>query len=128
MKTDAQAAPDGAAAKPADEVKPANVAAKVDVDGLTFPNLRTETIGPGGEPTKTLKLREPTAMDIERFGHPVLIDFTKAVPQISFDEKKMTAMLAGLADVTPISIRKLHPKDWSTMAWAVAGFFMPDME
>lgn len=80
-----------------------------------------------GDPSSEIEFREPTAGDIERAGQPVLLDFSSDPFKITFDEKKMTMMLSTLAAVPPSSIRSMHPKDWNTCAWLVAGFFTPDL-
>lgn len=82
-----------------------------------------------GEDVSELKFREPTGGDIERVGNPVNIDvFTnQGVPTTSFDEKKMSAMMALLAGVPPSSVRLLHPKDWNNCAWSLLPFFTPDL-
>jgi len=80
-----------------------------------------------GEPKTEVSFREPTGGDIERCGNPVNMDFAGEVPKVTFDERKMTAMLAQLAAVPPSSIRSMHPKDWITAAWTIAGFFVPDL-
>lgn len=80
-----------------------------------------------GEPVNEVSLREPTAGDIERAGCPVNVDFGFDPPKVTFDEPKMAAMMATLASVPPSSIRAMNPKDWSTIAWSIAGFFLPDM-
>ena len=81
-----------------------------------------------GEELKELTFREPTAGDIERCGNPVIMDvFGGETPKITFDEKKMSAMMCQLAAIPPSSIRSMHPKDWNTAAWTLVNFFMPDM-
>lgn len=80
-----------------------------------------------GEETDQLLFREPTAGDIERCGNPVLIDMGSDPPKITFDARSMTQMMATLATVPPSTIRQLHPKDWNTAAWNLAGFFLPEL-
>jgi hypothetical protein len=74
-----------------------------------------------------IEFREPSAGDIERCGQPVILDFSYDPPKITFDEKKMTAMISALSTVPIGFVRTMHPKDWNTCAWAIAGFFMPDL-
>lgn len=95
------------------------------VDILTV-GLRKPVIA-NGEETSELKFREPTAADIERHGNPVLLDMAADPPKISFDAKSMTQMMASLATVPPSTIRQMHPKDWNSAAWQLAGFFLPDL-
>lgn len=89
--------------------------------------LRKSVIA-NGEEVKELKFREPTGGDIEACGNPVLIDmFGRDTPQVSFDAKSMTSMLARLALVPPSTIKQMHPKDWNNAAWMISNFFTPDL-
>ena len=78
-----------------------------------------------GEPVKEIEFREPTGHDIELYGDPVNIDFSVDPPKVSFDERKMSRMLAGLAGIPESSIRSMDPRDWKGAAYTVAHFFMP---
>jgi len=78
-----------------------------------------------GEEITTLRWREPTGGDIERAGNPVYLDFSGAQPTISFNEKKMAAMMSLLANVPPSSVRMLSAKDWNAVAWKLFRFFTP---
>jgi len=80
-----------------------------------------------GEEVKELKFREPTAGDIDRAGNPVLLDMFSDPPKITFDAKAMTTMMSALAAVPPSTIKQMHPKDWNTAAWQLAGYFMPEL-
>jgi hypothetical protein len=81
-----------------------------------------------GEEISELTLREPTGMDIaEVGGPPVLLDMTSDPPAVTFDGKKMTAMLARLAAVPPSTIKALSAEDWTTAAWSVSPFFIPKL-
>ena len=81
-----------------------------------------------GEEVDELTFREPNGGDIERAGNPVLVDvFSGDTVKLSFDEKKMTAMMSRLAAVPPSSIRMLNPKDWNSIAWQLVPFFTPDL-
>lgn len=79
-----------------------------------------------GEETSELSFREPTGGDIEAVGNPVSLDFSQDPPKVTFEAKAMTQMMARLATVPPSTIRQLHPRDWNSAAWNLAGFFMPD--
>lgn len=99
------------------------------LSGPIIAQLR-KPIQANGEEVSELKFREPTGGDIERAGNPVLLDVFSGgdnTVKISFDEKKMTTMMALLATVPPSSIRQLHPKDWNTIAWQLVPFFTPDL-
>ena len=89
---------------------------------LTMVKLQKAVVA-NGEPVTELTFREPTGHDIERYGNPINFNGERFV----YDEKKMTMMLAMLASVPPSTIRAMHPGDWNTAAWKVAGFFIPDV-
>src|SRR6516162_9097899 len=76
-----------------------------------------------GEQIHELKLREPRAGDINRFGNPVRINQDG---DVVWDERKMTYMIAALADVLPPFIEDMHPRDWNTVAMKLRNFFLPD--
>ena len=102
---------------------------EVKTNGAASPlvvNLRKSVIANGDEVTQ-LTFREPTAGDIERIGNPVNMDFSGDVPKATFDAKAMSQMMALLASVPPSTIRQMHTRDWNTIAWSLAGFFMPEM-
>lgn len=81
-----------------------------------------------GEEVSELVFREPTGADIERCGNPVVLDvFSSDTVKITFDEKKMTAMMSRLAEVPPSSIRQMNTKDWNSAAWQLVHFFTPDL-
>lgn len=89
--------------------------------------LRKAVIANGDEVTE-LTFREPTAADIERVGNPVNLDFFQGdTPKATFDAKAMTNMMSLLAAVPPSAIRGMHPRDWNTIAWSIAPFFMPEL-
>src|SRR5215510_12845443 len=52
-----------------------------------------------GEMVSVLKWREPTARDIEKAGNPIIVDFFGDRPQLTFAEKKMSAMISLLAEI-----------------------------
>jgi hypothetical protein len=89
--------------------------------------LRKPVPGGDGEDVSELKFREPTAADIERCGNPVLLDMASDPPKISFDSKSMSQMMALLATCPPSTIRRLHTRDWNSIAWRLASFFLPDL-
>jgi hypothetical protein len=89
--------------------------------------LRKSVPGGDGEDVSELKFREPTAADIERCGNPVLLDMASDPPKISFDSRSMMQMMSVLATVPPSTIRRLHPRDWNSIAWRLASFFLPDL-
>jgi hypothetical protein len=78
--------------------------------------------------TTSLTFREPTALDIDNVGNPVSMNFSRGWPPLpEVDAKKMTAMLARLANVAPSSILQMTARDWSTCSLAVQIFFLPDL-
>lgn len=98
------------------------------VGGPLIIKLRKAIASGGGEETMELKFREPTGGDIEQCGNPVIIDmFSGENVKLTFDEKKMTAMMSRLAAVPPSSIRMLNTKDWNSIAWQLVHFFTPDL-
>ncbi len=81
-----------------------------------------------GEETITqLEYRKPTGKDIIECGHPLKFDFAADPVQITLDERKMAAMMSALYRQPPSVIGRLSPNDWTTAAWALAGFFTPDL-
>jgi Phage tail assembly chaperone proteins, E, or 41 or 14 len=110
--------------------KPLNSAPSVQAaaapPGSIIVPLRKTVIANGDE-TRELVFREPTAGDIEYCGNPVDIDLAADPPKISFNAKSMTAMMSRLALVPPSTIRQMHPRDWETIAWKLAPFFLPDL-
>lgn len=78
--------------------------------------------------TTSLTFREPTALDIDHVGNPVTMDFGRGWPPMPLvDAKKMTQMLARLANVAPSSILQMSARDWSTCSLAIQIFFLPDL-
>lgn len=107
---------------------PPPAAAEVAEPTVIKPVRLHKPISAHGDLLKELTLREPTGMDIINCGNPVKLDFSKTPPEVTFDERKMAAMICTLASIPTSSVGKMHPKDWNTVAWVVAGFFIPDME
>jgi tail assembly chaperone E/41/14-like protein len=78
-----------------------------------------------GEEVHFLRWREPTAGDIERAGNPIIVDFFGEKPTLTFNEKKMSAMISELCRIPPSSVRQLTAGDWNVIAWKLVRFFMP---
>jgi Phage tail assembly chaperone proteins, E, or 41 or 14 len=78
-----------------------------------------------GEEVRYLEWREPTAGDIERAGNPIVVDFFGEKPSLTFNEKKMSAMISELCRIPPSSVRQLTAGDWNSIAWKLVRFFMP---
>lgn len=78
-----------------------------------------------GDEVTVLRWREPTGGDIERAGNPVYLDFSGEKPSITFNERKMAAMISVLAQIPPSSVRMLSAKDWNAVAWKLFRFFTP---
>src|SRR5436189_5603228 len=101
-----------------DEAKPAAPEAPATPDDGSISFTLRKPIMAHGDEVKTIKFRQPTAADIERFGNPVWLDFSAGDSvRTCFDEKKMIQMMAGLATIPPSSIRMMDPRDWNTCAW-----------
>ncbi|MBO4221953.1 phage tail assembly protein [Bradyrhizobium neotropicale] len=77
-----------------------------------------------GEMVKEVKLREPRAADINRYGNPCRYN-GDGEPVIQ--ERKMTYMIAALADILPPFIEDMDPRDWNTCAMKLQRFFLPDL-
>jgi len=123
-----QSQPQAAAPQPQPQPQPA-------VAQPTEPEKKIEPEGPWigklmlrkkvqahGEWVEVLTFREPTGGDIAECGVPIYI----AQGVLKIDPVPMEAMLARLAVVTPSTIQKLHPNDWTSAAYLIAHFFMPD--
>jgi Phage tail assembly chaperone proteins, E, or 41 or 14 len=80
-----------------------------------------------GEEITILKWREPTALDIERAGNPIKVDFTSGQPQLTYDEKKMSSMMSRLCAIPPNSVSQMTASDWNAIALKLIRFFMPAM-
>lgn len=78
-----------------------------------------------GAEISELVFRQPTGGDIVRCGNPVKINMAAADPELTFDETKMTRMMAVLAAVPESTIGALSASDWMFCAYSVASFFMP---
>jgi len=78
----------------------------------------------GNEVTEIV-FRKPTGMDIVQQGNPVIFDPISDPPRITFDERKMTAMISALAKIPVSSVQQMDPRDWVACAWMVAPFFVP---
>ncbi len=78
-----------------------------------------------GDKLTVLELREPTGGDIERFGDPVWYDVQQNPPRMHIHEANMAAMIGGLASIPPSSVKAMSPKDWKSIAWEIAPFFVP---
>jgi hypothetical protein len=76
-----------------------------------------------GELIHELRLREPRAGDINRYGNPVRINQDG---DAVWDERKMSYMIAALSDVLEPFIEDMHPRDWNTCAMKLRNFFLPD--
>lgn len=78
-----------------------------------------------GESVKALTFREPSAGDIVRVGNPVKIDPFGGETKIGFDDARMGAMIARLANIPPSSVDRMHPQDFIDASWKLADFFLP---
>jgi hypothetical protein len=126
--------------------KPRGATAPVDPPAVSIPpeeerrpsddGLPTEVKIELGRPIAThmspvttfLTFREPTAMDIDAVGNPVSNDFSRGWPPLPvIDSKKMTLMMARLANISPKSILEMKARDWATCSLAVQIFFLPDL-
>jgi hypothetical protein len=76
-----------------------------------------------GEEIDKLEFREPTGGDINRCGMPVRVDQTGDVIIVP---QAMTLMIAALSGLLSPKIEALDPRDWSSCAYRLRGFFLPD--
>lgn len=94
-------------------------------DASNFEYTLSKPIQAHGDEVKVLHWREPTGGDIERAGNPVYLDFSGPAPSMTFNEKKMAAMMSVLCQIPPSGIRALTAKDWNAVAWRLFRFFTP---
>jgi hypothetical protein len=87
--------------------------------------LLSPLVTPDAGEVKILKFRAPRAGDIMRCGQPVKLDVQNS--DISFDEVKMGSMMSALSAVPPSFLANMDPRDWNTIAWGLAPFFLPRM-
>jgi hypothetical protein len=76
-----------------------------------------------GELVHELKLREPRAGDINRYGNPFRFNQES---DIVCDERKMSFMIAALSGILEPFIEDMHPRDWATVTMKLQPFFLPD--
>jgi len=106
--------------------EPEQKANGIDTAFLLNLKLRKQVRNGDGEMVDELKFREPTGGDIERIGYPVNIDWGQIPPLTTINSPVMGAMMSHLAAIPPSSIKSMHPKDWASAAWRLAGFFTPE--
>lgn len=78
-----------------------------------------------GKLLDAIHFREPKAGDITRHGQPVNYTPGYDFSTITFNEPKMTAMMAALSGVPQGSLDSMTTQDWTDCAWGVARFFIP---
>jgi len=86
---------------------------------LTRKPIRDNT----GNEIKELSFRQPTGADINRYGLPVRIDVNG---DVLMDERKMTLMMTALTGVMTPFLEQMDPRDWSSCAYRLRNFFLPD--
>src|SRR4051812_21058892 len=92
------------------------MADEADTPEVKFPfrrHLKKPIPGKDGDDTSVLELREPTAGDMHDFG----------VLDGSADGQKMIDMIAKLAEVSKVSVRAMHPKDYFACQRVLTDFF-----
>lgn len=97
------------------------------LDEANFEQSLSKPVNAHGEELRYLKWREPTGADIERAGNPIIVDFFGEKPSLTFNEKKMSAMISTLCQIPPSTVRQLTAGDWNAIAWKLVRFFMPRM-
>jgi hypothetical protein len=73
--------------------------------------------GKDGDDTNSLELREPTLGDMLDFG----------VLDGDINGEKMVDLIARLSQVSKVSIKMMHPKDYFAIQKVVTGFFTAAM-
>jgi len=76
-----------------------------------------------GNELRELSFRQPTGGDINRWGMPVRIDIHG---DVQMDERKMTMMMTALTGVMTPFLESMDPRDWSSCAYRLRNFFLPD--
>lgn len=93
-------------------------------DGKFTFQLSKPVISEDGE-IKSLILREPTASDIIACGNPVEFNPISDPPTIRIRDREMGAMISRIANVSPVAIGRMAPKDLINVEWLLAPFFVP---
>lgn len=88
--------------------------------------IASKTTGETIETVTELKLREPAAGDVIRFGNPVDIDMNVDPPKVEIVWSKMGAMIGALASLPQTTIDRMAPRDLTSVGWMLAGFFIPE--
>lgn len=93
-------------------------------DGRYTFQLSKPLLSEDGE-LKALTLREPTASDIIACGNPVEFNPLSDPPTIRIRDREMGAMISRVANVSPVAIGRMVPKDLINAGWLLAPFFVP---
>ena len=114
------------AATPADELEQPTIQEAPVIDEFSF--ALSKPIQAHGQEVSVLHWREPTAGDIEAAGNPINLEiFGLDQPRLTFDEKKMSAMISRLATIPPSSVKQITAADWNSISWKLVRFFMPNL-
>jgi Phage tail assembly chaperone proteins, E, or 41 or 14 len=71
---------------------------------------------------RELKLRQPTAGDLNRIGVPLKMDDKL---RFVIDEQKMHAIIGALSGTLTPLLDQMDPRDWHAIAWKLFRFFLP---
>jgi hypothetical protein len=74
---------------------------------------------------RELRLRQPTAGDIEAVGAPVQMG---GGGMFVIDERKMGAMIGRLSGILSPLLQQMDSRDWYTAAFRLYRFFLPTWE
>jgi hypothetical protein len=74
---------------------------------------------------KSLTFREPNGADIMAIGNPVKFNPISNPPVCEIKDDIMGQMIARCANITPVFLGKMTPKDMINAGWVLAPFFMP---
>ena len=77
-----------------------------------------------GQELWALTFRQPRAADINRVGNPTRVLWDG---EIIIEERKMTYIMAALANIQPTQLEDMDPRDWNTCALGLRKFFLADL-
>ncbi len=77
-----------------------------------------------GQELWELSFRRPRAADINRVGNPTRILWDG---EVMIEERKMTYIMAALANIQPTQLENMDPRDWNACALKLRKFFLGDL-
>jgi hypothetical protein len=110
-------------AEPAPAIESTPPPARIETWPIVVRLLHKPIRGNQNEELTELRFREPTGGDINRCGNPCRINFEG---DVVIDEKKMSLIMANLSGVLSPLLDRMDPRDWTSCAYRLRGFFLPD--